>query len=114
MCFQPIKALRRVLDVASIYLFLPSLTQAWHFLNTPLDGIIAFTASICLHPRPLRACAEPQAGARRGEARMYLYMGWVGVRWQRRCKTRQSRRELDNQGTLFVLFFGRHHGWRPS
>ena len=31
------------------------------------------------------------------------YMGWVGVGWQRRCKTRQSLRELDNQGTLLLF-----------
>ena len=28
------------------------------------------------------------------------YIGWVGVSSQRRCRTRQSLRELDNQGTL--------------
>ena len=27
----------------------------------------------------------------------------VGVGWQRRCKTRQSLRELDNQGTVAVV-----------
>ena len=32
------------------------------------------------------------------------YIGWVGIGWQRRCKTRQSLRELDHQGTVF--FFG--------
>ena len=34
------------------------------------------------------------------------YIG-VGVGWQRRCKTFQSLRELDNQGTvcLFVCLF---------
>ena len=30
-----------------------------------------------------------------------MYIG-VGVGWQRRCKTCQSLRELDNQGTLFL------------
>ena len=28
----------------------------------PTDSIVAFTASICLHLRPLRARAKPQAG----------------------------------------------------
>ena len=40
------------------------------------------------------------------------YIGWVGVGWQRRCKTRQLLRELDNQGT--VVFLGGHHDWRSS
>ena len=31
------------------------------------------------------------------------HVGWVDVGWQRRCKTHQSLRELDNQGT--VSFF---------
>ena len=31
------------------------------------------------------------------------YIG-VGVGWQRRCKTCQSLRELDNQGTVSFLF----------
>ena len=31
----------------------------------------------------------------------YMSIG-VGVGWQRRCKTYQSVRELDNQGTVFL------------
>ena len=31
-----------------------------------------------------------------------MYVG-VGVGWQRRCKTCQSVRELDNRGTVFVF-----------
>ena len=39
------------------------------FFNALLDSTVASTASICLHPRKLRACAEPRrASARRGEA----------------------------------------------
>ena len=42
------------------------------------------------------------------------YIDWVGVGWQRRCKTCSSLLELDNQGTAFfvrlfvcfVCFFG--------
>ena len=35
-----------------------------------------------------------------------IYLGWIGVGWQRHCKTYRSIRELDNQGTQrFVLFF---------
>ena len=42
----------------------------------------------------------------------YLYIG-VGVGWQRRCKTCQSLRELDNQGTVCLLFLGgRQDGYR--
>ena len=33
----------------------------------------------------------------------YIYVGWVGVGWQRHCKTCRSLRELDYQGTY--LFF---------
>ena len=33
-----------------------------------------------------------------------MYIG-VGVGWQRRCKTCLSLRELDNQGTVFFVFF---------
>ena len=36
--------------------------HAWNFLNALLGSTIAFTASSCLYPRPLRACSEPQAG----------------------------------------------------
>ena len=32
-----------------------------------------------------------------------MYIG-VGVGWQRRCKTCQPLRELDNQGIVFVCF----------
>ena len=43
-------------------------------------------------------------------------VGWAGVGWQRRCKTRQSLRELYNQGSVFCLFvfFCGRHGWRSS
>ena len=34
-----------------------------------------------------------------------LYVGWVGVVWQRRCKMRQSLPERDNQGTVFCFVF---------
>ena len=34
----------------------------------------------------------------------YAYTGWVGVGWQRHCKTCRSLLELDNQGTS--LSFG--------
>ena len=33
-------------------------------------------------------------------------MGWVGIGWPRRCKTRQSQRELDNQDNVFFFFGG--------
>ena len=36
----------------------------------------------------------------------YIYLGWVGVGWQQRCKTFLSLRELDNQGTVFFFFLG--------
>ena len=40
-----------------------------------------------------------------------ISIGWVGVGWRRRCKTR----ELDNEGTVFFSsVFGGHHGWRSS
>ena len=69
-------------------LSLLNLTQIWKFRNAPLDSTVAFTVSICLHPRPLRVCTQPQAGvygyarsrrrasAHRGEAPLYtpLYM----------------------------------------
>ena len=32
-----------------------------------------------------------------------IYTGWVGVGWRRRCETRLSLRELNNQGTDFVF-----------
>ena len=41
-----------------------------------------------------------------------LYIGWVGVGWQRHSKTRRSLREVDNQGTVFFLFRG--GGSRPQ
>ena len=44
---------------------------------------------------------------RLGWRRLAIYIGWVGVGWQRSCKTRRSLRELDNQGShrFFSLFF---------
>ena len=33
---------------------------------------------------------------------MYIYIGWVGVGWRRRCKSRLSLRELGNQSTVFL------------
>ena len=47
--------------------------------------------------------------------RLYsLYEGWVGVGWQRRCKTRRSLRVLDHQHNDFCLFVGGRHGLRSS
>ena len=45
---------------------------------------------------------------------IYIYIGWVGVGWRRRCKTRLSLRGLENQGTVFSVCFGGYHGWRSS
>ena len=47
--------------VLVIYL-LNNLIQRWKFLAAPLGNTVARTASMFLHPRPLRACAEPQVG----------------------------------------------------
>ena len=46
------------------------ITQTRFMIDIPLGSTVAFTTSTCLiHPRPLRACAEPRpAPARRGEA----------------------------------------------
>ena len=41
------------------------------------------------------------------------YITLVGVGWQLRCRTRQSRRELYHQGTVFVVFGG-HRDWRSN
>ena len=39
---------------------------------------------------------------------LLVCVGWVGVDWQRHCKTCRSLIEPDNQGThRFVLFFWR-------
>ena len=47
---------------------------------------------------------------------LLLYIGWVGVGWQRHCKTYHSRRELDNQGTAFFVFafLAVGHSWLSS
>ena len=42
---------------------------------------------------------------REGSSNYTKYIGWVGVGWQRRCKTRQSLHELGNQATLFVFWW---------
>ena len=34
---------------------------------------------------------------------MHIYIGWVGVGWRPRCKTRLYLREIDSQGTVFFL-----------
>ena len=65
-------------------------TQTGFIFNVPLGSTVAFTASIFLQPRSLRACAEPRrASARRGEAplvpgmilpRVYVLSGgWWGL-----------------------------------
>ena len=45
-------------------LSLLGVTQPWKILIAFLGStsIVAFTATICLHPRLLQACAKPQAG----------------------------------------------------
>ena len=53
-----LKALCRVQGIRSVLIFsLLNLTQRQSFLNAPLGNAVAFTASISLRPRPLRACA---------------------------------------------------------
>ena len=37
--------------------------------------------------------------------RYILCIGWVGIVWQRYCRTCRSLLELDNQGTLFLFLF---------
>ena len=37
------------------------------------------------------------------EVDMYIYLSWVGIGWQRRRETRQSRRQLDNEGIVFAF-----------
>ena len=37
---------------------------------------------------------------------------WVGVAWQRPCKTRLTLGELDTQGTVSGFAFSGHHEWR--
>ena len=67
--------------VESLFSLSPlNLTQLWNFLNAPLGiTVVAFTATICLHPRPVRACAKPEAGVsppRRSPLlpyRLYMY-----------------------------------------
>ena len=43
---------------------------------------------------------------------IFICIGWVGVGWQRHCKTCRSPRELDDQGTN--IFFGGRRNWRSS
>ena len=46
--------------VHSLQCFILALTQARFIFDVLLGSAVAFTASIGLHPRSLRACAEPR------------------------------------------------------
>ena len=54
---------------SGVVLFFALHSNTIRFLCAPWQHSVAFMASICLHPRSLRACAEPKrASARCGEA----------------------------------------------
>ena len=60
------------LNLIPVFLFLLIETRSI-FDGTPWQYCVVFTASICLHPRQLRACAEPRrASARRVQAPLAL------------------------------------------
>ena len=48
-------------DIGSSGLSVQPVTKACKCLSALLGCTVAFSASICLHRRPPRACAEPQA-----------------------------------------------------
>ena len=61
--FQPMNSSAQGAGCRVCFVFICfNLTQPWNFLHAPLGSTVAFTASTCLRPRPLRAYAEPQAG----------------------------------------------------
>ena len=85
--------------------FLPVISLCCSLFSTFFRGKACYLHFfVTVLPSPLQRYEN--AGKR------FMYIR-VGVGWQRRCKTCQSLRELDNQGTVFVLFFGGHHdGYR--
>ena len=61
----------RVYDVRFLFSLFSelNLTQQWKYLNASLGSTVTFSASFCLHPRPLRTCAEQRPiSSRHGEA----------------------------------------------
>ena len=52
----------RVQGVGSVLSFSARPDSTMEFRSAPLGSTVASTASMRLHPRPLRACAKPQAG----------------------------------------------------
>ena len=80
-------------------------------------GIVGLRGSMVTPPGPCTTEHTPPptiqqlASVGTDDVKLYMYIG-VRVGWQRRCKTCQSLRELDNQGKVFILFFGHHDGTR--
>ena len=80
------------------------------------DTGMLYATLLCCHPPPPCFNAPPYI------YNIYIvyiytskYIGWVGVGWQRHCRTCRSLRELDNQGTYFFFcFFGGRLNWRSS
>ena len=72
-------------------------------------GIVGMRGSMVLRLRTCMAYVN-------SPPRSSLYIGWVGVHWQRHCKTCRSLRELDNQGTVFFVFvfLAVAHSWLSS
>ena len=70
------------------------------------DGARVYVRT-CLESRPMNLFEFAYCLLRSIVTGLYtpplFYIGWVGVRWHRHCKTCRSLRELDNQGT--ILFF---------
>ena len=60
---------------------------------SPLGNTVAFTALICLHPRSLRACADPRrTPARHGESPFVLAPDvYIDIHISRGCQLEQSR-----------------------
>ena len=71
------------------------LTWATFFFHAALGSIVESMASICLHRRPLRACAEPnRALARRGEAPLaYIYI-YMNICIDMLAMSQQSRSQI--------------------
>ena len=76
--------------------------SAWSVKTRRLrPGIVGMQGSMVIRLRPCINRVHPPLESPPG---LYYtwYIGWVGVGWQRQCKTWRSLHELVHQGTVFL------------
>ena len=78
---------------------------SWHRFST--------SSSLYTILQSRKSAAGGRTGRRRRSPLYVQCLGWVGVGWRRRRKTRLLLREVGNQRTFFLfVFWAAHHGGR--